>query len=108
MMVDGVLIGEHALRQALAHDDHRLALIAIASVKIASGDQGDAQRGEEAGRDGAELRARIFFARRADMAVGGELERRDRCFPRRATERRCPRRRGPRPGSAVMRRMVSL
>ena len=60
--VDGVLIGEHAPRQALADDDDLLAAVAVGVVEVAAGDDRDAERGEEAGRDGAESGARILFS----------------------------------------------
>ena len=61
MAVDSVLAGEHALRHALADDDDRLAALAVVVVEIAAGEDGNAEGGEKSGRDGAELRARIFF-----------------------------------------------
>src|SRR5580658_6707417 len=47
VVVDGVLIREHALRQALADNDHRLAAAPVGIVEIAAGDDRDAERGEE-------------------------------------------------------------
>jgi hypothetical protein len=74
VVVEGVLIGEHALRQALADDDHRLAIPPVGFVEIAAGDDGDAKRGEEARRDVAHPPVGIFFARRAHAALHRELE----------------------------------
>src|SRR5581483_3785605 len=45
MPVDGVLIREHALREALTHDDDRLAAFSIGIIEIATSDDGDAERG---------------------------------------------------------------
>ena len=91
--VDRILIREHALRQALADDDHRLAASPIGVVEIASGDHRHAQRREEAGRHRPE-------PRRADplrpaRARGRPPRTRSpgRSCPRRATARACrPRR----------------
>ena len=47
-----------------------------ASLKSRPAMSRNAQRREKSGRDGPEARARIFLARRADVAVGGELEAR--------------------------------
>ena len=99
MVVDRILIREHPLRQALAHDDDRLAGSAIRIVEIASGDDRDAERREKSGRDGAEPRARIFFARGADVAVGRELEAGTELRRRRATGPGCRRPRDPRPAA---------
>ena len=60
--VDGVHVRKHPLRQALADDDHLLAVAPIAVVEIAAGDDRHAERGEEARRDRAEPRPRILFA----------------------------------------------
>ena len=55
-------------------DDHdRIStLVIILRVEIAPGKNGNAQRVEKAGRDGAPLRARIVFA--ADVTITGELQ----------------------------------
>ena len=72
--VDRILIREHPLRQALAHDDDLLAAAAIGFVEIASGDDRDAECRKKTGRDGPQLRPRIFFTRPPDMAVRGEIK----------------------------------
>ena len=72
--IDDFLIGEHAAGDALADDHDRFAAAPIAFVEVASGDQGDAQRVEEAGRHGPELGARILFTVGAHVPFGGELE----------------------------------
>ena len=73
--IDGIVIGEHALCQSLADDDDRLfAFLAVETVEIAPSDDGNAQRGKESGRNDAQLCARILFAWRMNMAVGGELQ----------------------------------
>ena len=74
--VDRILIRKHPLRQALAHDDDRLATSAVGIVEVASGNHRDAERRKESGRDCPQLRARIFFARRAHVAVRRKLEAR--------------------------------
>ena len=74
--VDGVLIGKHAARQALADDHHLFPALAVAFVEIAARDEGHAQRREESRRDGAEASARILLARPFHMAIGGEFEAR--------------------------------
>ena len=73
--VHRVLIGEHPLREALADDDDLLGVAAVAVVEVAAGDDRHAERGEEARRDGAELRARILFAVGLRVALDRELRR---------------------------------
>ena len=73
--VDRILIREHPLREALADDDDLFAAPAIGFVEIAPGDDRDTERREKSGRDHPETRARIFFARCANVAVGGKLNR---------------------------------
>jgi hypothetical protein len=46
-MVDRILIREHPLSQALAHDDYRLAGSAIRIIEIASSDDRDTERREK-------------------------------------------------------------
>ena len=46
MAVDGILIGEHPLRNTLADDHDVLSIPAIGLVEITSRNNGDAQRGE--------------------------------------------------------------
>ena len=71
--VDGVLAGEHALGEGLADDDDLLGAEAVGGVKIAAGNDGDAERGEKSWGDAAELGARVF-AGDGGVAFGGELE----------------------------------
>ena len=75
MVVDRVPIGEHALRQALTDDDHGFAAPAIGIVEIASGDDRDAEGGEESGRYGPKAATRILLARRKDVPIRRERER---------------------------------
>src|SRR5213594_4246805 len=72
--VDGVLIGEHALRESLANDNYGLLTLTIESIEITAGDDGNSECGKESRRDGAQLRARILFAGGMNMAVRRELE----------------------------------
>ena len=67
-------MGNICYRDALADDDDFFGVFAIEVVEIAAFDDGDAERGEKSGRDGAELRAGIFFAIGAHVALCGELE----------------------------------
>ena len=76
----------------MADDDDVLFALAVESVEIAAGDEGNAESGEKSGRNGAELGARIFFAGSAHVAVGGELEAGTEACRRRARERRCRKR----------------
>ena len=76
LAVDRVLIREHPLRQALADDDDRLGVAAVAVGEVAAGDDRHAERGEESRRHRAEPRARILFAVRLGVALDGELEAR--------------------------------
>src|SRR5262249_56436181 len=48
MVVDCILIGEHALGQALADDHNQLAALAVGVIKVASGQKRDSQRRKEA------------------------------------------------------------
>src|SRR4029077_3447679 len=58
MPIDGILIGEHALCESLTDDSHGLLTFAVERVEIAAGDDGNAERGKESGRDGPQLPAR--------------------------------------------------
>ena len=73
-----------------------LRVAAIGVAEVAAGDDRHAERREESGRDRAEARARILFAVRLGVALGRELEARDRTCRRRATARSCRRRRARR------------
>src|SRR5437879_5369981 len=75
MAIDGILIGEHAPCESLTDDNHGLfPFLTVETVEITAGDDGNANRGKEAGRNDAPLRARILFAGGMNMTVGGELE----------------------------------
>src|SRR6266446_6444277 len=73
--IDGILIGEHAPGQSLTDDrDGLFPFLAVETVEIAAGDDGNTKRGKESGRNDAHLRARVLFASGMNMTVGGELE----------------------------------
>ena len=72
-VANGLLIWEHALRYALADDDHRLGAATIGIVEIASGNDRNAERCEESGRNRAQLRARITSARRRNVTIDREF-----------------------------------
>ena len=108
LAVDGVLVREHPLRQALADDDDLLAVAAVGVVEVAAGDDRHAQRREESGRHGAEPRARIFFAVRLGVALAGELDAADRSAGVAPRHRACRRRRARRPAARAIRRIASL
>src|ERR1700733_10675298 len=74
VLVERVGVREHFYGDALADDDDFFAVFAIEVVEIAPFDDGHAESGEKSGRDGAELRVRIFFAVGARVALRGELE----------------------------------
>src|SRR5208282_6628749 len=74
MAINGILIGEHALCERLTDDSDRLVAVAVEIVEIPAGEDGNAQRGKESGRDHAKLRARILFAGGMNVTIGGELE----------------------------------
>ena len=76
--VHRVLAREHPLRQALADDHDLLGVAAVGVGEVAAGDDRHAERREEAGRHRAEPRARILLAVRLGVALGRELEARDR------------------------------
>ncbi len=73
--IDGILIGEDALCESLTDDNDRLfPFLAVEIVEITAGDDGNAERSKESGRNDAPLRARILFASGMNATVGGELE----------------------------------
>ena len=74
VLIERVLLGNICYRDTLADDDDFFGVFAIEVVEIAAFDDGDAEGGEESGRDGAELRVGIFFAIGAHVAFCGELE----------------------------------
>ena len=74
VLIERVAVGEHFYRDTLADDDDFFGVFAIEVVEIAAFDDGDAEGGEESGRDGAELRVGILFAIGAHVALCGELE----------------------------------
>ena len=105
--VDGVLVREQLLRQALADDDDPLAVAPIAVVEVAAGEHRHAERGEEARRHRAELRRadrprrpRATWPSPVNWKPGPKLpaSRHGTCVP---TATRST------PGSAEMRRIAS-
>jgi hypothetical protein len=77
MPIDRILVGEHALRESLADDNHRLfifIILAIERIEIAAGNDRDAERRKESGRDDTPLRPRILYAGGMDVSIGGELQ----------------------------------
>src|SRR5579863_101200 len=76
MPIDRILIGEHALCERLTDDDDGILIftLAVELVEITAGEDGNAERGKESGRDDTPLRARIHFAHGMSMTVGGELQ----------------------------------
>src|SRR4030095_4109101 len=61
--IDWVLIGEHAPRKGFADDGDGLFASTVEFIEIATGNDGNAQRREEPGRDNTKLRAWVLFAR---------------------------------------------
>ncbi len=74
VVIERILSGKHALRDALADDDDGLAAAAVGVVEIAAGDHRNSERSEETGRDGAEAGARVFLAGSAHVAVSRKLQ----------------------------------
>src|SRR5207249_1349335 len=72
MPIDRILTRKHALRESRADDHHRLLILVIERVEIAPGNNGNAQRGEKAGRDVTPQRARVVFA--MDVTITRELQ----------------------------------
>ena len=72
MPIDRILARKHLPRQSRADDHDRLAIAVIERIEIAAGNDGNAKRGEKAGRDGAPQRARIVFA--MGVTIAGELQ----------------------------------
>src|SRR5258708_22486483 len=72
--IESILIGEHALCESLTYDkDGLCTFMAVEIVEITAGNDGNAKRGKESGRDDAQLRARVLSGG-MDMTVGGKLE----------------------------------
>src|SRR5215468_10957435 len=61
MPIDRILIGKHSLRERLADDGHRLFVLNVEIVEIATRHDGNAERSKEAGRDYPILRARVLL-----------------------------------------------
>src|ERR1700724_4890512 len=76
VVIDCILTRKHALRHALAHDNHGLAIPAIVVVEIATGNNRDAKRCEKSRRDGLKLWAWIIFAGSVHVPVRGVLKSR--------------------------------
>src|SRR5260370_4996429 len=78
MPIDGILIGEQSLSESLTDDNDRFFFFAraVELIEIAAGYDVKAESSKKAGRDGAQLGARIFLARGAHVAVRGALETR--------------------------------
>src|SRR6266852_2479818 len=74
MPIDGILIGKHSLRESLTDDSDRFFALAVELIEIAAGEDGNAERGKKAGRDGAQLGARIFLAGDANVTVRRKLK----------------------------------
>jgi len=70
MMIQHLAFGKHPLRDALAHNRHRLAAGAVRIIEIASFDKGQAERGEKPGCNDANHGAPSFFARRWNVPIG--------------------------------------
>src|SRR5260370_10702342 len=64
--------GENALAGSLNDDSNGIVLLAVGIVEITAGDDGNAERGKESGRDDAHMRARVFIGN-MNMSIGGEL-----------------------------------
>src|SRR5216684_3110494 len=76
MPIDGVLIGEHSLSASLTDHNDRFFVLAVELIEIAAGDDGNTERGKKAGRDGAQLGARIFLAGGTNVAIRRKLKAR--------------------------------
>src|SRR6266850_1477052 len=74
--IDGILIGEHSLSESLTDHNDRFFALAVELIEIAAGDDGNTERGKKAGRDGAQLGARIFFAGGTNVAIRRKLKAR--------------------------------
>src|SRR5262245_56489592 len=74
MPVDRVTVGEHPLRDALAHDRHELLTAPVLVGEVATGEKRDAERREETGRDVPEQGEGIFLAIGARVTLDRELE----------------------------------
>src|SRR6202007_3458667 len=72
MPIDRILPRKHALGESRANDRDRLSILVIERVEIAAGNNGNAKRGEKAGRDGSPQRPRIVFA--MDVTITRELK----------------------------------
>src|SRR4029453_2614574 len=72
--IDGILIGEHSLRQSLADDRDAFFALHVGLIEIAPRNDGNAQRGKKSRRDDAILRARILFAGRVIVTIRAKLQ----------------------------------
>src|SRR5260370_4069876 len=72
MPIDRILTRKHALRQSRADDRDRLSILVIERVEIAAGNNGNAKRGDKAGRNVAPHRAQSVFA--VDVTITRELQ----------------------------------
>src|SRR5262249_1112100 len=73
--IDGILIGEHSLRQSLADDRDALFVLHVGLIEIATRNDGNAQRGKKSRRDDTILRTRILFTGRVIMTIRAKLQR---------------------------------
>src|SRR5579864_5297329 len=73
MAIDGIVVGEHAVRESLTDDHHRIIRLAVEIIEITSSDNRSTERGKESRRDDAQLRSGIF-ARSMNVTISGKLE----------------------------------
>jgi hypothetical protein len=71
--IDRVLIGEHALCKRFANDCDAFVALTVELIEVASRNDGNAERAKEPRRDNTKLRARVLFARAANVTIGTEL-----------------------------------
>ena len=72
MPIDRILIGEHALCERLADDNHRLfifIILVIERIEIAAGNDRNPKRRKESRRDDTPLRPRILYTGGMDVSV---------------------------------------
>src|SRR5262245_46652263 len=76
MPINSILIRERALCESLTDDDDGIFIfiLAVEVVEITTGEDGNAERGKESGRNDTRLRARVLVARGMNMTIGGELQ----------------------------------
>src|SRR6516225_5263697 len=71
--INGILIGEHALRERFADDRNGVIRSPIIIVEVTTGKNRNTERGKKSGREGARVRARISVGS-VSVTISRELD----------------------------------